>query len=90
MSLVRPRPHAVAHDIHFEKRILDDPRRLNVRPGITGWAQVHGYRGATETEGDMRHRVEYDIHYVENWSIVRDLYMLALTLLSPKAYRNAY
>ena len=90
MSLVGPRPHAVAHDIHFEKRILDYPRRLNVKPGITGWAQVHGYRGATETEDDMRHRVEYDIHYIENWSIVLDLYILALTLLSPKAYRNAY
>ena len=90
MSLVGPRPHAVAHDLHFETRILDYPRRLNVKPGITGWAQVHGLRGATETEEDMRRRVEYDIHYIENCSIVLDLYILALTLLSPKAYRNAF
>ncbi|MCB1506689.1 MAG: undecaprenyl-phosphate glucose phosphotransferase [Hyphomicrobiaceae bacterium] len=90
MSLVGPRPHAVAHDLHFETRIIDYPRRLNVKPGITGWAQVHGLRGATETEDDMRRRVEYDIHYIENWSIVLDLYILALTLLSPRAYRNAY
>ena len=76
--------------MHFETRILDYPRRLNVRPGITGWAQVHGLRGATETEDDMRRRVEYDIHYIENWSIVLDLYILALTLLSPTAYRNAF
>ncbi|MGD9671516.1 MAG: undecaprenyl-phosphate glucose phosphotransferase [Hyphomicrobiaceae bacterium] len=90
MSLVGPRPHAVAHDIHYETRILDYPRRLNVKPGITGWAQVHGLRGATETEEAMRRRVEYDIHYIENWSLVLDLYILALTLLSPRAYRNAF
>lgn len=90
MSLVGPRPHAVAHDLHFETRILDYPRRLNVKPGITGWAQVHGLRGATETEDDMRRRVEYDIHYIENWSIILDVYIMALTLLSPKAYRNAF
>lgn len=90
MSLVGPRPHAVAHDIHYETRIIDYPRRLNVKPGITGWAQVHGLRGATETEEAMRQRVEYDIHYIENWSLVLDLYILALTVLSPRAYRNAY
>ena len=90
MSLVGPRPHAVAHDIHYETRILDYPRRLNVKPGITGWAQVQGLRGATETEEAMRRRVEYDIHYIENWSLVLDLYILALTVLSPRAYRNAY
>ncbi|MCB1514176.1 MAG: undecaprenyl-phosphate glucose phosphotransferase [Hyphomicrobiaceae bacterium] len=90
MSLVGPRPHAVAHDIHFETRILDYARRLNVKPGITGWAQIHGLRGATETEDDMRRRVAYDIHYIENWSLVLDFYILMLTVLSPKAYRNAF
>ncbi len=90
MSLVGPRPHAVAHDLHFETRILDYSRRLNVKPGITGWAQVHGLRGATETEEAMRHRVEFDIHYIENWSIVLDLYIIILTVISPKAYRNAF
>lgn len=90
MSLVGPRPHAVAHDMHYETRIEEYPRRLNVKPGITGWAQVHGFRGATETEDDMRRRVECDIYYIENWSLVLDIYILALTVLSPRAYRNAY
>lgn len=90
MSLVGPRPHAVAHDLHFEKLISEYPRRLNMRPGITGWAQVHGFRGATETADDMRRRVDHDIYYIENWSLVLDLYILVMTVLSPKAYRNAY
>lgn len=90
MSLVGPRPHAVAHDEHYEKRILEYPRRLNVKPGITGWAQVNGYRGATENEDDMRRRVEHDIYYIENWSLVLDIYIVAMTVLSPRAYRNAY
>lgn len=90
MSLVGPRPHAVAHDEHYEKRILEYPRRLNVKPGITGWAQVNGYRGATESDEDMRRRVEHDIHYIENWSLVLDIYILVLTVLSPRAYRNAF
>ncbi|MGD9784039.1 MAG: undecaprenyl-phosphate glucose phosphotransferase [Hyphomicrobiaceae bacterium] len=90
MSLVGPRPHAVAHDLHFEKLISEYPRRLNMRPGITGWAQVHGYRGATETDEQMSRRVEFDIYYIENWSLVLDLYIMALTVLSPRAYRNAY
>jgi exopolysaccharide biosynthesis polyprenyl glycosylphosphotransferase len=90
MSLVGPRPHAVAHDRLFEKRIVSYPRRLNVRPGITGWAQVHGLRGATETDDLMTRRVEHDLYYIDNWSIVLDLYIMALTVLSPKAYRNAH
>ncbi|MBL8566724.1 MAG: undecaprenyl-phosphate glucose phosphotransferase [Hyphomicrobiaceae bacterium] len=89
MSLVGPRPHAVAHDELYEKRILEYPRRLNVKPGITGWAQVHGYRGATESDDAMRLRVEHDIYYIENWSLVLDIYIIVLTVLSPRAYRNA-
>ena len=58
MSLVGPRRHAVAHDRIFEKRIADYPRRLNVKSGITGWAQVNGFRGATMTDEAMRRRVE--------------------------------
>jgi Undecaprenyl-phosphate glucose phosphotransferase len=90
MSLVGPRPHAVAHDQIYEKRILSYPRRLNMKPGITGWAQVNGFRGRTETDEAMRARVEYDLHYIDNWSILFDLYILALTVLSPKAFRNAH
>lgn len=90
MSLVGPRPHAVAHDQIYEKRIGSYPRRLNVKPGITGWAQVNGYRGRTETDEDMRARVEYDLYYIDNWSILFDLYIIVLTVLSPKAFRNAH
>ena len=90
MSLVGPRPHAVAHDRFFEKRILLYPRRLNVKPGITGWAQVNGFRGATETDELMRQRVEHDLYYIDNWSLVFDIYIVMLTVLSRKSMRNAY
>lgn len=89
MSLVGPRPHAVAHDELFETRIAKYSRRLNVRPGITGWAQVNGLRGPTETDAAMQARVEYDLYYIDNWSITLDLYILAATVLSRKAFRNA-
>jgi exopolysaccharide biosynthesis polyprenyl glycosylphosphotransferase len=90
MSLVGPRPHAVAHDRFFEKRIAQYPRRLNVKPGITGWAQVNGFRGATDTDEAMRRRVDHDLYYIDNCSVGFDLYILLLTLISPKASRNAY
>ena len=90
MSLVGPRPHAVAHDRHYEDRIVSYPRRLNVKPGITGWAQVNGLRGCTETDEKMRARVEHDLYYIDNWSILLDLYIIVLTVLSPKAFRNAH
>ncbi len=90
MSLVGPRPHAVAHDMLFEQRIAAYARRLNVRPGITGWAQVNGCRGATATDDDMRRRVDHDLYYIDNWSIALDLYIIAMTVLSPKTFRNAH
>ena len=90
MSLVGPRPHAVAHDRFFEQRIALYPRRLNMKPGITGWAQVNGFRGATETDDAMRHRVDHDLFYIDNWSVAFDVYIVLLTLVSPKASRNAY
>ncbi|MEQ1615855.1 MAG: exopolysaccharide biosynthesis polyprenyl glycosylphosphotransferase [Hyphomicrobiaceae bacterium] len=90
MSIVGPRPHAIAHDRLFEKRIEMYPRRLNVRPGITGWAQVHGLRGATDTDDKMAARVEHDLYYIDNWSLALDLYIVILTVVSPKAYRNAF
>lgn len=89
MSLVGPRPHAVAHDELFETRIAKYRRRLNVRPGITGWAQVNGLRGPTETDCRMRARVEHDLYYIDHWSVWLDLYILAATVLSHKAFRNA-
>ena len=90
MSLVGPRPHAVAHDRFFEKRIAMYPRRLNVKPGITGWAQVNGYRGATETDACMARRVEHDLYYIDNWSLLFDVYIILLTVFSRKSSRNAY
>lgn len=90
MSLVGPRPHAVAHDRFFEALIPVYPRRLNVKPGITGWAQVNGFRGATQTQQAMVDRVEHDLYYIDNWSIALDLYILALTVLSSKSRKNAY
>ena len=89
MSLVGPRPHALAHDREFERRIALYARRHNVKPGITGWAQVNGFRGETDTDDKMRARVEHDLHYIDNWSMGLDLVILAKTVLSPKAYRNA-
>ena len=88
MSLVGPRPHALSHNLEYEKKIRLYARRHNVKPGITGWAQVHGYRG--ETDGDrMRKRVEYDLYYIEHWSLWLDIQILARTVLSPTSYRNA-
>lgn len=90
MSLVGPRPHAVAHDRMYETSIMQYPRRLNMRPGITGWAQVNGLRGQTETERAMAQRLEYDLHYIDNWSLGLDFYIILMTVLSPRAYRNAH
>ncbi|MEZ5875698.1 MAG: exopolysaccharide biosynthesis polyprenyl glycosylphosphotransferase [Hyphomicrobiales bacterium] len=69
MSLVGPRPHALTHDRDYERRIAFYARRHNIKPGITGWAQVNGYRGLTDTEDKMRARVEHDLYYIDNWSI---------------------
>ena len=90
MSLVGPRPHALAHNRQYERVIADYARRHNVKPGITGWAQIHGLRGATESEGVMRARVNYDLFYIDNWSVGLDIRILGQTLLSSKAFLNAY
>ncbi|MCO5087935.1 MAG: exopolysaccharide biosynthesis polyprenyl glycosylphosphotransferase [Methylobacteriaceae bacterium] len=89
MSLVGPRPHALAHDQMYEQAIAFYARRHNVKPGITGWAQVNGLRGDTSGEGKMRKRVEHDLWYIDNWSPLLDLRILWLTVFSRKAYRNA-
>lgn len=90
MSLVGPRPHALAHDRSFERRIALYARRHNVRPGITGWAQVNGLRGETLTDLDMERRVAHDLHYIDNWSIWFDLQIIVRTVFSRRAYRNAF
>ena len=90
MSLVGPRPHALAHDREYERKIALYARRHNVKPGITGWAQVNGFRGETSTDQKMQSRVECDLYYIDNWSIWFDLRILILTLISRKARTNAY
>jgi Undecaprenyl-phosphate glucose phosphotransferase len=89
MSLVGPRPHVLAHDREYERIIARYAVRHNVKPGITGLAQVNGVRGETATLDKMQKRVEYDLLYVENWSLLGDIGILMRTVLSPKAYRNA-
>jgi exopolysaccharide biosynthesis polyprenyl glycosylphosphotransferase len=89
MSLIGPRPHALTHDHEYGRKIALYARRHNVKPGITGWAQVHGFRGETDTDR-MRQRVEFDLYYIDNWSLWLDFTILLRTALSAKAYRNAY
>jgi Undecaprenyl-phosphate glucose phosphotransferase len=90
MSLVGPRPHALSHNREYEQKIARYARRHNVKPGITGWAQVHGLRGETDTKEKMQQRVEHDLFYIDNWSISRDILILIKTVVSPASYRNAY
>ncbi len=89
MSLVGPRPHAMVHDQMFERDIALYARRHNMRPGISGWAQVNGYRGETSTADKMRGRIEHDLQYIDRWSISLDLKIMFLTVFSGRAYRNA-
>ena len=90
MSLVGPRPHAVAHDHHYADLIDDYLGRHRVKPGITGWAQVHGFRGETRTVDEMRRRIELDLEYIDNWSLWTDLHILARTVLVGFVHRNAH
>jgi lipopolysaccharide/colanic/teichoic acid biosynthesis glycosyltransferase len=74
----------------FEEKILPFPRRHNVKPGITGWAQVNGCRGETDTLEKMQRRLEHDLYYIDNWSFLLDLKIIFMTLFSKNAYLNAY
>jgi Undecaprenyl-phosphate glucose phosphotransferase len=89
MSMVGPRPHAVSHNEMYDSQIARMSRRHNVKPGITGWAQVNGLRGETDTFEKMRERVEHDLHYIDSWSFVFDLKILLMTIFSKKSYENA-
>jgi Undecaprenyl-phosphate glucose phosphotransferase len=90
MSLVGPRPHALAHDQRYDSRIAQYARRHNVKPGITGWAQVRGLRGEIATEEKMRARIEHDLYYIDNWSLWLDLKIIALTVFSSKTHSGVY
>ena len=90
MSFVGPRPHAVAHNEQYRKVIGGYMIRHRVRPGITGWAQVNGLRGETQTVDKMHRRVQFDIEYMKNWSLGLDLKIIAKTALLVLKDRNAY
>jgi exopolysaccharide biosynthesis polyprenyl glycosylphosphotransferase len=90
MSLVGPRPHAVSHNEYYAGLIDGYLARHRVKPGITGWAQVNGLRGETDTLEKMERRVEHDLHYIDNWSLLLDLEILVRTIFVGFVHRNAY
>ena len=90
MSMVGPRPHAVAHNEQYAKLIKNYFARHRVKPGITGLAQVNGWRGETDTIDKMENRVHYDIEYIENWSIWLDIKILIKTIFAVFKSENAY
>lgn len=90
MSIVGPRPHAVEHNEQFRELVDHYMLRHKVKPGITGWAQVNGWRGETDTVEKMRKRIEHDLYYIENWSLAFDLKIILLTVLRGFVHKNAY
>jgi putative colanic acid biosynthesis UDP-glucose lipid carrier transferase len=90
MSLVGPRPHALAHNEYYKDLVESYMQRHKVKPGITGWAQVNGYRGETDTLDKMQKRVEYDLWYIDNWSLWLDLKIIFLTVFKGFINKNAY
>jgi putative colanic acid biosynthesis UDP-glucose lipid carrier transferase len=90
MSIVGPRPHAVAHNDYYRKLIDGYMQRHKVKPGITGWAQVNGMRGETDTIEKMQGRVDFDIYYINHWSLVLDLKIIFLTIIAVVGDKKAY
>jgi putative colanic acid biosynthesis UDP-glucose lipid carrier transferase len=90
MSIVGPRPHAVAHNETYRKLVKGYMVRHKVKPGITGWAQVSGYRGETETIDKMEKRIEYDLEYLRNWSLGFDLWIIVKTVMVVLNDKKAY
>jgi putative colanic acid biosynthesis UDP-glucose lipid carrier transferase len=90
MSIVGPRPHAIAHNEEYRKLISGYMLRHKVKPGITGWAQINGWRGETESLDKMRNRVEHDLTYIRNWSLWLDIKIILVTALKGFCGKNAY
>jgi polysaccharide biosynthesis protein PslA len=93
MSIVGPRPHATqtrAGDKLLEELVAEYRVRHKVQPGITGWAQINGWRGTIDSAEKLRNRVECDIYYLENWSLIFDLKIIALTVLKGFVGKEAY
>ncbi|ABM38474.1 undecaprenyl-phosphate glucose phosphotransferase [Polaromonas naphthalenivorans] len=90
MSIVGPRPHAMAHNEHYKELVPGYALRHKVKPGITGWAQVNGFRGETDTLDKMAKRVEYDLYYIEHVSLWLDLKIIVATVFKGFVHKNAY
>ncbi len=90
MSVVGPRPHAIAHNRHYKTQILEYMLRHKVKPGITGWAQVNGWRGETDTLDKMVARVEHDLAYMRDWTLWLDLKIVWLTVFGEAVRKNAF
>ena len=90
MSIVGPRPHALSHNEHYRKLIDSYMQRHKVKPGITGWAQVNGFRGETDTLEKMQARVDFDLYYINHWSLALDLKIIMLTILNGFSGKTAY
>ena len=90
MSIVGPRPHAIEHNDQYKEQIDAYMLRHKVKPGITGWAQVNGWRGQTDTLDKMKKRVEFDLYYIENWSLWLDLKIIFFSIFSGFVHKNAY
>jgi undecaprenyl-phosphate galactose phosphotransferase/putative colanic acid biosynthesis UDP-glucose lipid carrier transferase len=90
MSLVGPRPHAASHNSEYAKLIANYAFRHHVKPGLTGWAQVNGYRGETRTVEQMERRIEYDLWYINNWSLLLDLRIILRTMVVALDQKSAY
>lgn len=90
MSIVGPRPHAISHNEHYRKLINGYMLRHKVKPGITGWAQVNGFRGETDTLDKMKSRIDYDLYYINHWSIWLDLKIILTTIVNGFTGKSAY
>ncbi|HHC7352391.1 undecaprenyl-phosphate glucose phosphotransferase [Vibrio campbellii] len=90
MSIVGPRPHAVSHNEEYRQIVDRYMLRHKVKPGITGWAQINGYRGETDTLDKMEKRVEFDLDYIHHWSVWMDIKIIFLTIFKGFTGSNAY
>ncbi|WP_375541663.1 undecaprenyl-phosphate glucose phosphotransferase [Paraburkholderia sp. CNPSo 3281] len=90
MSVVGPRPHAIEHDALYQNIVDDYVHRYRIKPGITGWAQVNGFRGETDSVEKMRGRIEHDLYYLSNWSFWLDMRIIVATIFKGLVHRNAY
>jgi exopolysaccharide biosynthesis polyprenyl glycosylphosphotransferase len=90
MSIVGPRPHAISHDAQLGRLLATYAHRQRIKPGITGWAQVNGFRGETDTFDAVEGRTLHDLHYIDNWSLVLDLWIIVLTVFSVSTHRKAF